>query len=68
MQAYTVRQEPPMRYGAVSQVLHWATAALVVWAFTNGLGGSESRVYMSSASLSGSSTKPSAWPSSSAAP
>jgi cytochrome b561 len=33
------------RYGSMSQALHWATAILVVYAFTNGLGGSEARVY-----------------------
>jgi cytochrome b561 len=36
------------RYGVVSQALHWATAALVLHAFINGLGGSEERVYASS--------------------
>ena len=33
------------RYGAVAQILHWATAILVVAAFAYGLGGSEQRVY-----------------------
>lgn len=33
------------RYGAVAQLLHWATAILVVAAFTYGPGGSEQRVY-----------------------
>jgi cytochrome b561 len=33
------------RYGGMSQALHWVTAILVVYAFTNGLGGSEARVY-----------------------
>jgi cytochrome b561 len=33
------------RYGAVAQWLHWATAILVVVAFTYGPGGSEQRVY-----------------------
>ena len=36
------------RYGGMSQLLHWLTAILVVYAFTNGLGGSESRVYLPS--------------------
>lgn len=34
-----------LRYGAVAQALHWATAILVVVAFTYGPGGSEQRVY-----------------------
>ncbi len=34
-----------LRYGAVAQFLHWATAILVVVAFTYGPGGSEERVY-----------------------
>jgi cytochrome b561 len=34
------------RYDSVSQALHWATAFLVLWAYINGLGGSESRVYL----------------------
>jgi cytochrome b561 len=34
------------RYDSVSQALHWATALLVLWAYINGLGGSESRVYL----------------------
>ena len=29
----------------MSQALHWVTAVLVVWAFTNGPGGTEARVY-----------------------
>jgi cytochrome b561 len=33
------------RYDSVSQALHWVTAGLVVYAFTNGPGGSEARVY-----------------------
>jgi cytochrome b561 len=33
------------RYGAVTQLLHWATAILVVVAFVYGPGGSEQRVY-----------------------
>lgn len=33
------------RYGALTQAIHWATAILVVAAFTYGLGGSEQRVY-----------------------
>jgi len=35
----------PLRYGAVAQFLHWATAILVVVAFVYGPGGSEQRVY-----------------------
>lgn len=34
-----------LRYGAVAQFLHWATAILVVAAFVYGPGGSEERVY-----------------------
>ena len=34
-----------VRYGVVAQLLHWATAILVVVAFTYGPGGSEERVY-----------------------
>ena len=34
-----------LRYGAVAQFLHWATAILVVAAFVYGPGGSEQRVY-----------------------
>jgi cytochrome b561 len=34
-----------VRYGAVAQLLHWATAILVVFAFTYSPGGSEQRVY-----------------------
>ena|SRR5437870_2700217 len=33
------------RYGTVAQILHWATAVLVVIAFAYGPGGSEQRVY-----------------------
>ncbi|MEO8442451.1 MAG: cytochrome b/b6 domain-containing protein, partial [Betaproteobacteria bacterium] len=33
------------RYGAVAQFLHWATAILVLAAYTYGPGGSEERVY-----------------------
>ena len=35
------------RYGAVAQVIHWATALLVLVAYVYGLGGSEQRVYAS---------------------
>jgi cytochrome b561 len=38
----------PERYGRVAQVIHWATAFLVLAAFLYGPGGSESRVYASS--------------------
>lgn len=34
------------RYDGVSQLLHWITAILVLWAYINGLGGRESRVYL----------------------
>ena len=34
-----------LRYGAAAQFFHWATAILVVAAFTYGPGGSEQRVY-----------------------
>ena len=34
------------RRGRVTQVLHWATALLVLVAFSYGLGGSEQRVYL----------------------
>ena len=34
-----------LRYGAVAQFFHWATAILVVAAFVYGPGGSEQRVY-----------------------
>jgi cytochrome b561 len=34
-----------LRYGAVAQIFHWATAILVVVAFVYGPGGSEQRVY-----------------------
>jgi cytochrome b561 len=41
------RSEPDAleRYGRVAQVLHWATAVLVLAAFIYGPGGSEERVY-----------------------
>jgi cytochrome b561 len=35
----------PLRYGAITQLFHWATAILVVAAFVYGPGGSEQRVY-----------------------
>jgi cytochrome b561 len=38
---------PSVRYGAVAQAFHWATAVLVLIAFIYGLGGSEVRVYSS---------------------
>ena len=40
-----MKQQSVTRYDGVSQALHWATALLVLYAFTNGLGGSEARVY-----------------------
>lgn len=36
---------PPERYGQVAQLLHWATAVLVLVAFIYGPGGPEARVY-----------------------
>ena len=41
MAAFSTR----LRYGAVAQFFHWATAILVVVAFVYGPGGSEQRVY-----------------------
>jgi cytochrome b561 len=41
MAAFSTRE----RYGALAQILHWATAILVVVAFVYGPGGSEQRVY-----------------------
>ncbi len=41
MSAFSTR----LRYGAVAQIFHWATAVLVVAAFVYGPGGSEQRVY-----------------------
>ncbi len=41
MAAFSTR----LRYGAVAQFLHWATAILVVAAFVYGPGGSEQQVY-----------------------
>ncbi len=38
----------PQRYGRVAQLLHWATAMLVLVAFLYGLGGPEARVYAAS--------------------
>ena len=38
----------PHRYDGFAQFLHWATAVLVVAAFTYGLAGSEARVYLPS--------------------
>ncbi len=38
-------QDTPLRYGTAAQILHWATAILVVIAFVYGPGGSEQRVY-----------------------
>jgi cytochrome b561 len=43
-----VKQHEATRYGGISQLLHWVTAVLVVYAFSNGLGGSEARVYLPS--------------------
>jgi cytochrome b561 len=43
-----MKQQEATRYGGVSQLLHWMTAGLVVYAFSNGLGGSEARVYLPS--------------------
>ena len=38
----------PQRYGRVAQLLHWATAILVLAAFLYGPGGPEARVYATS--------------------
>ena len=38
-------QGTSLRYGTAAQILHWATAILVVIAFVYGPGGSEQRVY-----------------------
>src|SRR5471030_2323784 len=35
----------PARYGRIAQLIHWATAALVLAAFLYGPGGPEARVY-----------------------
>src|SRR4051812_35475654 len=35
----------PERYGSLSQALHWITAFVVFYAFSNSVGGSEQRVY-----------------------
>jgi cytochrome b561 len=45
---FPMKQQEVARYSGVSQSLHWITAALVVYAFSNGLGGSEARVYLPS--------------------
>jgi cytochrome b561 len=45
MKGNDTRYRSHPRYGAVTQILHWATAVLVVVAFIYGLGGSEQRVY-----------------------
>jgi cytochrome b561 len=45
MRPAPVASEPPARYGAFAQALHWATAVLVLVAFIYGPGGSEQRVY-----------------------
>jgi cytochrome b561 len=45
MKEHVTKHPPVSRHDGVSQALHWATAVLVVYAFTNGLGGSEVRVY-----------------------
>jgi cytochrome b561 len=47
MTAFSTR----LRYGAVAQSFHWATAILVVIAYMYGLGGSEQRVYSAAADL-----------------
>jgi cytochrome b561 len=41
MEAFSTR----LRFGAMAQLFHWATAILVVFAFIYGPGGSEQRVY-----------------------
>jgi len=42
------RSSPPQRYGRVAQLLHWATAILVLAAFLYGPGGPEAKVYAAS--------------------
>jgi len=39
------RTGPTQRHGKIAQLLHWATAVLVLVAFVYGPGGSEARVY-----------------------
>ena len=43
-----VPEASPQRYGRVAQLLHWATAILVLAAFLYGPGGPEARVYATS--------------------
>jgi cytochrome b561 len=45
MSAHPTAPGAPARYGALTQALHWATAALVLAAYSFGPGGSEARVY-----------------------
>ena len=47
MKVESTSMEPhqPQRYGRIAQLLHWATAALVLAAFLYGPGGSAARVY-----------------------
>lgn len=41
-----MEQSNPQRFGAMTQLLHWLTAILVLAAFVYGPGGSEQRVYL----------------------
>ena len=48
IEATLVPPDAPRRYGRVAQLLHWATAVLVLAAFLYGPGGPEVRVYAAS--------------------
>ncbi len=48
LRCFFMEQQEAARYGRISQLLHWVTAVMVVYAFSNGLGGSEARVYLPS--------------------
>jgi cytochrome b561 len=45
--ATSIDRQHPARYGRVAQLIHWATAILVLVAFLYGPGGTETRVYAS---------------------
>src|SRR5512144_702737 len=45
MKGHAMDHRPSTRYGAVAQSFHWATAVMVLIAFSVGPGGSEQRVY-----------------------
>ncbi|MGN6529940.1 MAG: cytochrome b [Burkholderiaceae bacterium] len=44
-ETFPARSTAPQRYGGAAQLLHWATAVLVLAAFVYGPGGPEERVY-----------------------